>query len=322
MISKYGSVIRSQTTDMTQQIDDNHQNKKPIGLVTDSMSGLDPDFTLKHDIIVVPFKTSWKKVDAQIADPNISVYQKMRLFENKTKEVGWPKTSQPSPKDYLTAFKEQLQKYNSVICIPTSSSISGSFNCALQARSFLPSNDQNKIFISDFLQVGPGQAILIIKAIQLIKQGYSPQQIENELFVVSQKETVFATPENMNWIIKGGRVSGFKAKILYFLKNLNFHPTFYLTAKGVSIMKVYFGHKDVYSLMTRDLKQIAQKADTNNLPLKIIIQHSCDQSKIEDFEKSLDPQLFQILQTSTLSPVLGTHVGPGTIGIALLSQKI
>jgi len=321
LISKYGTVINIKTTDMAQQVGENNNKKSAIGLVVDGTTSLDSEFTLESNISVVPFKAKWEKVDQEITDSKISIYQKMKLFENKTKKYGWPKTSQPSPQAFLTAFKEQLQKYNYIICITASSTISGSYNCSLQARSYLPISDQNRVIIPDFRQVGPGQAFLTIKANELIKQGYSHQQIEKELDFLSSNLKVFVVPDKITWAVKGGRVSGNKAKLVNFAQKINFRPTLYLTPKGIGIMKIYFGHKSVPFLTHKYLNQIAKKTNINNLPLKIIIQHSCETQVIDKFKNKLDPKKFQIIHISELSPVLGVHGGPDSIAIGISSTQ-
>jgi len=322
LISKYGTVINSKTTDMTQQVKENNIHKQEVGLVVDSTASLDSKFTLENDISVVQFKAKWEKVDQKITDPKISIYQKMKLFENKTDKYGWPKTSQPSPQAFLTAFKEQLQKYNFIICITASSTVSGSYNCSIQARSYLPTSDQNRVIIPDFRQVGPGQAFLTIKATELIKQGYSHQQIEKDLFLISPKIKVFVTPDKISWTIKGGRISGNKAKIVNVAQKINFRPTLFLTPKGIGIMKIYFGHKSVSFLVRKYLNQIVKKMDIKNLPLQIIIQHSCEIKTINKFKESLDLTKLQIIHISELSPVLGVHGGPDSISVAVLPQNI
>ena len=322
LISQYGIVINTKTTDMTQQVEENNNHKQEIGLVVDSTASLDPDFTLENDVSVVQFKAKWEKVDQKITDPKVSIYQKMKLFENQTEKYGWPKTSQPSPQSFLIAFKEQLKKYNFIICITASSAISGSYNCSLQARSFLHTSDQNRVIIPDFRQVGPGQAFLTIKATELIKQGYSYQQIEKTLFTISNNLKVFVTPDKISWAVKGGRVAGNKAKIVNFAQKFNFRPTLYLTPKNIGIMKIYFGHKSVSFLVRKYLNQIIRKTNTLGLPLKVIIQHSCNLNTINKFKNSLDLTKLQIIHISELSPVLGVHGGPGSISVAVLPQNI
>jgi DegV family protein with EDD domain len=318
LISKYGTVIFCKTTDMTKQVEENDKHKESVGIVVDSATSLPQDFIIDNNIAVVSFKTSWEKVDQDSSFKDIDFYQKMLLFKDKIQQYGYPKTSQPSPQKYLNAFKEQLQKFQSVICITMSDGMSGSYNCALQARSFLPLSEQNKILIPDFQQIGPGQAILADEAVKLIKKGYTIQQIEKKLLSVAPQIKVIGTFNDVSWVVKGGRVSGKKVKIINFLQKFNFHPTFCLNDKKPKLMKIYFGHKPIYKLFYKNLNQIAQNTENNNLPLTIVLQHNTNSADIEKLKTMLDPKLFKVIQTAILAPVTGIHTGPGSISAGIL----
>jgi DegV family protein with EDD domain len=306
------------TTDMTQQIDQIKNSKKSVGLVVDDASGLDIDFAIKHDIVFVPFKTSWEKVDKKSSYKNLSIYQKMELFKDKTEEYGWPKTSQPTLQSFSNSFKEQLQKYNYVICITASTVISGSYNSAIQARSLLSNEDQKRIIIPDLKQFGPGQSLLTIKAVKLIEQEYTYKQIEKQLMSFTKNIDTFGTPKNIIWITTGGRVNGTIAKIAHFFQKIKIRPMFLLTTKTISLKKIYFGDKPLSTLFVHYLNQ---KYYSSNGPLKLVIQHGDDSSEFEKIKKMLDPKRFNIVQETILSPVIGIHTGPGTFIIGILKPS-
>jgi len=315
LISTFGSVIHMRTTDMTQQIDQIKNSKKSVGLVVDDASGLDIDFATKHDIVFVPFKTSWDKIDKKNSYQNLSIYQKMELFKDKTQQYGWPKTSQPTLENFLKNFKEQLQKYNYIICITTSTVISGSYNSAIQARSLLSISDQKRVIIPDFKQIAPGQAMLAIKAVKLIEQEYTYKQIEKQLLSLTQNIEVFGTPKNMIWITTGGRVSGNIAKLVHLLQKIKVKPMLGLTTKNISLKKIYFGDKSSSTLFVRYLNKIYKPS---NAPLELVIQHGDDSPELEKIKKMLDQNRFKIIQETILSPVIGIHTGPGTFIIGIL----
>lgn len=65
-----------------------------------------------------------------------NIYQKIKKaydLEIQTR----PRTSQATPKDYFDAFKNQLQRFDKVLCLTLSSKISGCYNSAIQAREML-----------------------------------------------------------------------------------------------------------------------------------------------------------------------------------------
>ncbi len=318
IISTLGTVIYINTTDMTQQIEQNENAKETIGIVIDDASGLDLDFATKNDIALVPFKYSWKGVDELPSAKNLSIYQKMEKFKNKTNQYGKPKTSQPSIQAFLGAFKEQLQKYNRIFCITISSSVSGSYNCAIQARSLLPISNQEKIIIPDFKQIGPGESILAMEIVNLIKQGFTFKQIQTRIATINSNIDVFGGVKDTFWIISGGRVSGKKAKISAFLQKINFKLIFGESSKNIGLRKIFLSNKPLPSLLIR---YIHKKFPANKLPQKIIIQHGNNKSEMEKFKNQIDPDNYQIIQSSSLNLAIGSHTGPGTLVVGILKNK-
>jgi len=318
LISTFGSVVHMRTTDMNQQIDQIKTSKKSVGLVVDDASGLDINFATQYDIAIVPFKTSWDKIDKKFSYQNMSIYRKMELFKNKTQQYGWPKTSQPTLENFLKNFKEQLQKYNYIICITTSTVISGSYNSAIQARSLLSSSDQKRVIIPDFKQMAPGQAMLAIKAVKLIEQEYTYKQIEKQLLSIAKNIDVFGTPKNMIWITTGGRVSGNIAKLVHFLQKIKVKPMLVLTTKNISLKKIYLGDKSSSTLFIQHLNKFYK---SSNIPLELVIQHGDDDPELKKIKQMLDPNRFKIIQETILSPVIGIHTGPGTFIIGILKPS-
>lgn len=242
----------------------------------------------------------------------------MELFKDKTQQYGWPKTSQPTLENFLKNFKEQLQKYNYIICITTSTVISGSYNSAIQARSLLSSSDQKRVIIPDFKQIAPGQAMLAIKAVKLIEQEYTYKQIEKQLLFFTKNIEVFGTPKNMIWITTGGRVSGNTAKLVHFFQKIKIKPILGLTTKSIRLKKIYFGDKPLSNLFSNYLNKVYKSTDT---PLELVIQHGDDDLELKKIKQMLDPNRFKIIQETILSPVIGIHTGPGTFIIGILKPS-
>jgi DegV family protein with EDD domain len=318
LISTFGSVVYVRTTDMTEQIDEIKNSKKSVGLVVDDASGLDINFATEHDIAFVPFKTSWEKVDKQSSYQKMSIYQKMEIFKDKTEKYGWPKTSQPTLQSFSNSFKEQLQKYNYIICITATTVISGSYNAAIQARSLLSNEDQKRVIVPDLKQFGPGQALLITKAVKLIEQEYTYKQIEKRLLSFAENIDTFGTPKNIVWITTGGRINGTLAKIALFFQKIKVRPMFLLTTKTIGLKKIYFGDKPLSVLFARFLNE---KYRSSNGPLELVIQHGDDSPEFEKLKKLLNPKCFTIVQETILSPVIGIHTGPGTFIVGVLKSN-
>ena len=134
-----------------------------IGLVADEGADLPQEIIEKHQMAVVPVKMDWPDLENL---PGENTFQKMREAEKRgIKSFG--KTSQPSPKDFLEAFKKQLERFDKIICITLTSKLSGTYNSANQAKNILPPEDQKRVFIVDSLNASCGEALSTLKAIDL-----------------------------------------------------------------------------------------------------------------------------------------------------------
>lgn len=118
-----------------------------IGIITDSQALLLPKIIDRYQITTVPFTSEQpKKLEKEFLSP----------------------ITPPSPKEYLDIFKEQLEKYQSLLCITSSSRIFSSFNNAMKAKKML--YQPKKVFVLDSLNVSTGQSLLVLKAIELIQE--------------------------------------------------------------------------------------------------------------------------------------------------------
>jgi len=148
-----------------------------IGLVVDEGADLPREIIEKYQIAVVPVKMEWPDIENL---PGENTFQKMREAEKRgIKSFG--KTSQPSPKDFLDAFKRQLERFEKIICITITSKLSGTYNSANQAKNILGPEGGERIFIVDTLNASCGEGLLDLKAIDLIEEEKDVEEIVKEL---------------------------------------------------------------------------------------------------------------------------------------------
>ena len=94
----------------------------------------------------------------------------------ETDEV--PKTSQPSPQDYLEKFLEAKEAGEEVLCICISSALSGTYQSA-QIAKMEAENDAIHLFDS---KTGTAAQMLLVKeAVRLAKEGCSVEQIVEKI---------------------------------------------------------------------------------------------------------------------------------------------
>jgi len=84
-----------------------------IGIVAEETTDFPEDVILKRKIGTVPVSLYWPELESL---PGENTFQKMRELEKRgIRSFG--KTSQPSPKDFLDKYEDQLKLFNNIICI-------------------------------------------------------------------------------------------------------------------------------------------------------------------------------------------------------------
>lgn len=110
----------------------------------------------------------------------------------------------PSPDAYAKTFMDA----DNVICFTLSSNLSGSYNSAILARDLVLENYPEKnIYIFDSLAAGSEMDLLIIKALELVKQDLSFNQVIEELNTYHQTTNIIFMLESVDNLVKNGRLN-------------------------------------------------------------------------------------------------------------------
>jgi DegV family protein with EDD domain len=139
--------------------------KQKIGIVADEGGDLPEELIKTHNISIVPFKVDL----GEMKDLAGNIYQRIREAEKRGLK-SFVKTSQPSPGDFLKAFKEKLKEFEEIICITVTSKHSGLSILLCKAREYL--SEKEKIHVVDSMSVSGGEGLIILKAVSLIKSRF------------------------------------------------------------------------------------------------------------------------------------------------------
>lgn len=171
-------------------------------LVSDTASDL---FTLeggadKMDFTTIPFtiRIGGKEY---IDDENMPVDEMLEANETHAEMA---QTACPSPEDW----REKFSAPGPVIAFTISSALSGSYNSACAARSMMLEEEPGKqIAVIDSKATGPEEAMLVWRARDLILEGKTFEEIEEDLNETARRlHTSFALASYHN-LIKAGRVN-------------------------------------------------------------------------------------------------------------------
>ncbi|MFA5087037.1 MAG: DegV family protein [Candidatus Paceibacterota bacterium] len=197
IISKMGAVENLRLQDMAMEIVGAESVLKDvsIGIVIDERAGLSQKIIQHYDIEVIPFRINWPE-EQNLAGENVCE----KIKEAKKKGLNTKPTINPiSPEFFMESFKKQLEKFESVLAIVSSSKLSNNYNSALKAREMLPWNQKEKVYIIDSYNISAGQSLVVLEAIELIREQRKIKEVVSRLQNIIPNIRFYGIFENSRW---------------------------------------------------------------------------------------------------------------------------
>lgn len=285
-----------------------------IGIVTEETVDFPQEIINKYQIAIVPVKLFWPELDGM---PGDNTFQKMRELEKKgIKSFG--KTSQPSMKDFLDKFQYQLERFEKIICVTITSKLSGSHNSAVQAKKFLKPGEQERVFIVDSLSASGGQALIVLRAIDLIESGKKIEEIVAELEkFIPQVHTsiIFDDPK---WIEASGRISSLAANLIRGIARAGIRPVLSFKNGVFSPSGLKTGAKDIPTVLFRQFGKETEKLEKEGKRIRVIITHGDDLAGAQRLKEMIEKEFknTEVIFLNIINNVVGAPAGPNTITLA------
>jgi hypothetical protein len=305
-----GKVQSLREEDMAKEVAGEESVRKvSIGIITDEIADLTQKITEHYQIEVVPYKIDWPEGRDL---PGENIYQKMREAE-KRGITKLPKTSQASPKEFLDGYQKQLKRFKKVLCIPLSSKLSGGYNSACQAKEILPEEQKNKVYVLDSFQATGGQALLILKAIDLIQEQREISEVIAELKNTIPNIHLCGLLEDPKWLEWGGRASHSQATWMRRLQKIGVRPLIGIKDGKVEKIGFRFGIRDIPEAIFKEIEAKSRKKREEGKKIRVVITH-CDNLKdAQKLKERLKEIRAEVSFVNLTGPVVGVHVGPGSV---------
>jgi DegV family protein with EDD domain len=283
--------------------------KQKIGIVADEGGDLPEELIKKHNISIVPFKVDL----GEMKDLAGNIYQRIREAEKRGLK-SFVKTSQPSPGDFLKAFREKLKEFEEIICITVTSKHSGTFNSALQAREYLA--EKEKIHVVDSMSVSGGEGLIILKAVSLIRSGLKINEILEKLKQSVLKTNLIFVLESPKWAVASGRIPKVLGALLERMQNFGFYPVLTLKKGKIGLSSIRKGVKDLSSALFEEFKSkiLKEKIDSE---IKTAITHADNEKEAKKLEDLiLKVKNCKIEFKNIIGNIVGGLSGPGAVALA------
>ncbi len=225
-----------------------------------------------------------------------------------------PKTSLINSFRFSEAFEEYTKNGDELIVITISSKLSGTYESARQAKEKFG----DKVYVIDSLNACVGERLLCDYALRLIKQGLSAKEIVMELEEKKSSIKVMGLLGTLEYLKKGGRVSGSAA---FVGELVSLKPVVGIVDGSVKLIGKALGSKKGNNLLTK-LVQESGGIDFS-MPFATLwsgLETSLLEKYIKD-SASIWAEHTDYVPRYILGATIGTHVGPGTIGVAFFAKK-
>lgn len=292
--------------------------KKTTIIIGESAS-IEESICQKYGFVVVPFKINWPEMDSLEGN---NIFEKMRDAEKKGIKTT-PKTSQPSMGMFKKAFDEGIKESDSIICITISSGISGTYNSALQAKKMLSEEDQKKIFILDSFNADASEGLLAIKAKELADEGKTGEEIFEIIKKVSPKVFLFGMLESPKWLEAGGRINHTLSVILSQMQKIGMRPILSVKDGIIKPANLKMQAKDTANALFKQVEGVIKKPVEEGAICRVAISHADAKEEGDKLKKLFEenyPQV-KVAFIGQTSPVIGSHVGPGTLICCSIEEK-
>lgn len=281
----------------------NSTSYQPVAVVTDSAADLPQEWLQAFDIHMVPLilnmgdKTWRDRVD--ITPP--------QFYELLRSSSDFPKTSQPNASTFRELFVQLSQQVETICAVLVSSDLSGTVSAARTAKANLPDLD---IQIVDSRGVSMMQGFTVLAAARAAAQELALGQVVAAARDMIGKAHVYFIVDTFEYLYRGGRI-GAVSRLLG--SALNIKPVLEI-ADGVA--KPAGQVRTRRKALARVIELLEKRAEEGGQAHMAVVNVAAAQ-EAEDFRRQLEERFQPAEMISTdCSPVLGAHVGPGTIGVA------
>jgi DegV family protein with EDD domain len=275
-----------------------------IQVVTDSACDLTEERTEELGVRIVPLSIRFGQEEF-VDREELSTKE---FWDRVVTGTEVPETAAPAPGAFRKVFEEAAEQgKDGVLCVTLSSKLSATYQAACTAEAEL--SDQIKermaIRVIDSLTLTLGQGLLVLAATELAEKGASLDEIAAAVEEMSMRTRVYGVVESLDFLRRGGRIGG-AAHLVGSL--LSIKP----------VIEVRDGVVEVESKQrtrARSLQYLAGKAlEAGRLErLGVANGAASDIDDVLDMLRKADTEHETIV--TDLGPVIGSHAGPGTIGV-------
>lgn len=277
-----------------------------VKIVTDSSCDISLERCAELGVELLPITVNFgeESYRANLDITNEEFYEKLATVQEL------PKTAQITPAQFEKIFQLYKESGDDVVCLFISSKMSGTLQSARVAKNIL---DADNILLPDTLNVTFALGLLVEEAVKMRDAGMTGAEIVAKIEELIPRIRLFAMIEDLKYLKMGGRLSATSALVASIL---GICPIITLKDGLVEVVGKARGKKAAFAAIRKCVEKEPISADYCVTLGHANVPENCKafEGYMEDLLKKREIHVFSI------GSIVGTHTGPGAVGLAYIKK--
>jgi len=280
-----------------------------VKIVTDSCACIPQPLLEKYDIATVPYYVHMEGKEYR----DLVDIGSQEFFEYLPHASELPRTATPGPGDYLRAFRQAAEEADGIVSVHMTSEGSGAYQAALVAREMAQREMPGlNIEVVDTRNVAMCQGWIALEAARTAETGAGIEQIMGLVRRLIPRTRMLQTADTLRYLHMGGRIG----RAQYLVGSLlNIKPVISMDDGVIVAVGQARSRLGAYRQIVEKVVEAAGRESA----LKVAYLHAAAMEEVRKLRGMLEERLSPVeTLVADLSPALGVHSGPGTVGLCYL----
>lgn len=284
--------------------------QRKVAIVTDSTAFLPQNYVDEYDLRIIPLNLHWGNENLR----DLEDIMPDEFYERLQRSDQIPTTSQPSAGRFLTFFEDVAESADSIVAVLLSEKLSGTIASAHAAVEMMPADYPIEIVDSRSASLGVGLIALV--AARAAEQGMDYRQVAEVARTLSPHVRVVFVVDTLEYLHKGGRIGGARRLLGSVLA---IKPLLQLKEGEIEALASVRTKRKAVERLLEIVKE--DTAGAEELHMGVIDAAAAEEGD-RLFQRVLKIFEPEELIRSKLTPVIGTHTGPGTVGMSYYDAAV
>ena len=279
---------------------------RKIAIVTDSTADLTSQMVEEMGVTIVPLRVIFGN-EAYREGVDITTEE---FYERLVRSRQLPTTSAPSVGDFQEAYERLLKEVDSIVSIHIGAKLSATVQAAQTARQSLAKPERIEIVDSQAVSVVTG--FVVMEAAEAARAGAKLAEVKAAAESAVQRTDVRFMLDTLEYVRRGGRIGRARA---YLGTLLRVKPI--LTLREGEVYP-----EERVRTRVRGLERMIQWAVRHQKVKRAVVAHATTLDEAESIRERLAMAFPNVkVHVVRFGPVIGTHGGPGTIGVGIMQGE-